>query len=312
MKVARYLKETFFYKYYKRMRYVFVGKFPLQYTKIQYKKYYGTKLNIDNPILLSEKIQYLKLITYPSSQKVIEAADKYTIHDYLDNKGLSAYSVPYLFIYAENQEVNLDELPRSFVLKKTNASGLNLLVKDKKNITQKELNEILHRWSKTDYGKIGGEFHYSASKSRIICENYFDLGDEYRFFMVGGKLAFIQVIVWDWDIDESGHQNNDATVIAGHKKHYRFHFDIEDNLILQDKDATRYVFKKPNYWEELIKVSESIGKDFPVVRVDFNDIQGVPKITELTFTPAGGFLEILRQKPNLDKELGVWINKLEV
>ncbi len=312
MHVKTYLKGTFIYKLYRNMRYLYVEKFPIKYTKMKYKKYYGAKLNLKNPTLLSEKIQYLKLFVYPTSAKVIKAADKYTVHNYLNSKGLSSYSVPYIGIYNENQEIDLNSLPNSFVLKKTNASGLNLIVKNKKDITQKDLNKITHRWLKFDYGKSGGEFHYSASKSRIICEKFFNLGDEYRFFMVQGRLAFVQVIVWDWDLDESGMQSGNTTVIDGHKKHYRFHFDTEDNLILKDNYSDDYSFKKPVYWKELIRVSEDIGKDFPVVRVDFNDIEGIPKITELTFTPANGFLEILRQKPDLNEELGKWLKRLEV
>ena len=55
-------------------------------TKKLYKKIFNRNLNLNNPILLTEKIQWLKLYDYPKNELVIQAADKYTLKEYLNNK----------------------------------------------------------------------------------------------------------------------------------------------------------------------------------------------------------------------------------
>ncbi|WP_432694727.1 ATP-grasp fold amidoligase family protein [Enterococcus faecium] len=291
------------------MKEFYIRKRPISYTKYQYKKYYEASLDLIKPQKLSEKIQYLKLLRYPYDEKVVLAADKYTLHEYLGEKGLLEYAVPFYKVYDNAEQINFNQLPEQFVIKKTNASGMNLIVKDKDKVDTKEVKSIVKGWMKKDFGSQTAEYHYSAATPRIICEPFLNLGDEFRLFMVGGNLAFIQVIKWDWTLDEDGKKNVENDLIKGHKKHYRLHFDSKGNLLWSDDGVSDLTFTPPIYWSDLKEIAKKISNDFPVVRIDFNDVDGQPKITELTFTPASGFLEILRNKPELDMELGKWLSK---
>ena len=284
-----------------------VRKSPIKETKKNYHKFYGKSLNLKNPQLLSEKIQYLKLFDYPKNSLVIKAADKYTIRDYLESKSFEKYEMPFIEIYNNPKEMNFEKLPQKFVLKKTNASGLNLIVKDKSKTSNKKLKKLMKKWLVSDYGDLSAEYHYYKKKNAIICEPFIEeLGNEYRMFMVGGKLAFVQVIIWYWNEKKDKAKEDD--MIEGHRKHSRVHLDRQWKVIWKDEDVVKTEIPKPHFFNEMERVSSIISKDFPVVRIDFNEVNDDIKITELTFTPASGFLEILRQRPELDKKLGTWID----
>lgn len=298
------LKKTFLLDMYKSWIRYKIKKNPIEESKKSYFKYYNRELNLENPQLLSEKIQFLKLFTYPKNPLVIEAADKYTIRNYLNTKSLEKYSMPFIFVYSTPEAIDFEKLPQKFVLKRTNASGMNLIVKDKGDISKKEIITLTKKWLSIDFGDMSAEYHYSQAESKIICEPFIEnLGNEYRLFMVDGRLAFVQVIIWYWDNGSEG-----DTTIEGHRKHSRIHLDDNWNVLWKDEEVTESKFIKPSFFDEMKEVSETIAKDFPVVRVDFNEIDNGIKIMELTFTPASGFLEVLRQNPDLDVKLGTWIS----
>lgn len=287
-----------------------VKKTPI-FLKYSYKRFYGLPMNFKTPQKLSEKMQILKRYVYPYRKDVIQAADKYTLHDYLKSKNLEELSVPYLKVYESAENFDITELPKSFVLKKTNASSFNLIIKDKDKITEQDIKKTIRSWFSIDFGKIQNEFHYSKAKDRVICEPYFEnLGNEFRFFMVNGEIGFIQVIVWDWSERLYKSKIDSDSVIQGHSKHYRLHFNENWELYWKDNNIPDDLkISKPTNWKELKLISKKIAKNFPVVRIDFNTVNNRLKIIELTFTPASGFLEILKQKPKLDVELG---NKLRI
>ncbi|WP_237579065.1 ATP-grasp fold amidoligase family protein [Candidatus Enterococcus willemsii] len=304
--LKNYIKESFVFKF---LRTKYLTKNHIKITSDVYKKFYGRELNLKYPRLLSEKIQCLKLFNYPQNLLVIQAADKYTLHEYLSRKQMKHLSVEYINIFEKSDYIDIGQLPEAFVLKKTNASGMNLIIKNKNEINNEKINKIVQKWFKTDFGLLTSEWHYSKAKDRVICEPYFqNLGNEYRIAMIKGNIAFIQVILWDWDQPVNDNEDTQNVpkpmIIEGHRKHYRAHYDEFWNLIWKDEDTPDINIQMPINWKEMVDISTKIGKDFPFVRVDFNIINGQLKITELTFTPASGFLELLRKNFELDKSLG--------
>lgn len=309
MEIRKILKKSLLYAPYIEVKARYVSKYPIIFTKYMYQKFYNEKLDLETPTKLSEKIQYLKLFNYPKNNLVVLASDKFTLHEYLNKKDFSEYSIPYIGIFDSVNQINFDKLPNKFVLKKTNASGMNLIVKDKDKLNLKKTKAEISKWMSTDFGLLSAERHYSSSVPRIICEPYLDLGDEFRFFMVSGKLAFIQVIKWEWNSNEDGNEEINKDIILGHRKHYRLHFNSKYQLMWADEDTPNMMIDLPEHIELMKSVANEIGKDFPVVRVDFNEVNKLPKITELTFTPASGFLDILRKQPEYNSKLGSWLEK---
>ncbi|WP_407854977.1 ATP-grasp fold amidoligase family protein [Enterococcus hailinensis] len=308
MQIRKILKKSLLYAPYIDIKARYINKYPIFYTKYRYKKFYNEKLDLKTPTKLSEKIQYLKLFNYPKNNLVVLASDKFTLHKYLKEKKLSEYAIPYIEVFENINQIDFNRLPNKFVLKKTNASGMNLIVKDKQKLNFEKIRTEIEGWMNIDFGLKTAERHYSASTSRIICEPYLDLGDEFRFFMVSGNIAFIQVIKWDWNSSEDGNRLENDDIILGHRKHYRLHFDSNFQLLWADKDVPNTLITLPNYMETMRDVASTIGNDFSVVRVDFNEVEKKPKITELTFTPANGFLDILKYMPEDDTKFGTWID----
>lgn len=303
--IKKILKKTPAFSLYKLFKNEVIKKYPEKFTKNKYQKFYGRSLDLVEPKYLSEKLQYLKLYEYPNNFKVIQAADKYTLHEYLKEKKLSYLSVPFIKVFEKNDDLQIAYLPQAFVIKKTNASGLNLIVKDKNKITEKFVNKLIKSWFKEDFGKNSIELHYSKAVDRVICEPFFEnLGNEYRVFMVNGEIGFVQVITWDWTKTDSEKNIADTNIIEGHGKSYRFHYDSSWKLLWKDEDTPEIIVEQPRNFETMIRISKTIAKDFPIVRVDFSEINNELKIMELTFTPARGFLDVLKNIPELDRKLG--------
>ncbi|MDR1606204.1 MAG: hypothetical protein LBS41_03730 [Streptococcaceae bacterium] len=285
-----------------------VHRDPIGSVHNSYQKAYHRPLHLDKPQYFTEKLQWLKLFAYPYNPLVVQAADKYTLKQYLREHDLAAYETPYIEVLTDVNQIDLSRYPQSFVMKKTNASGMNLIVKDKSKVSNKTLRRIASQWLKEDFGYNTAERHYSQAQDRIMIEPMFDLGDEYRCFMVAGKFAFVQVIVWDWTQTEQGNEVSDG-VIQGHAKHYRVHIDADWQVTWKEPGTPKVEIAKPAHFDEMIRVAHQIGQDFPIVRVDFQMVDQQLKIGELTLTPGSGFMLYfdVDVDVDVDVELGTWL-----
>lgn len=286
--------------------------FPVYFLKKRYKKFYNSDLNLVHPKKLSEKMYISKYYLYPKNGLVVQAADKYTFHEFINNLGLENYLMPYLKVFKSPREIDLTYLPKQFVLKKTNASGDNLIVKDKSITSNKAVRRIVNKWMRIDFGSVNLEKHYSKSMDRIICEPYIEnLGNEFRIFYVNGNITYYQIVIWDWDVTEAG-ESESSTIINGHRKHDLIYLDEKKNIISTTTNSNFSVKElfSNKLMEEMVSVSNQIAKMFPFVRVDFNIIDGKPKIMELTFTPAAGNLKVLKDNPDLDLAWGNLLGEL--
>ena len=61
----------------------FVGFFPVAASKIVYRRARGERLDLKNPKLYDEKLQYLKLFEYSKNDLVSMCADKYAVREYV-------------------------------------------------------------------------------------------------------------------------------------------------------------------------------------------------------------------------------------
>lgn len=62
---------------------------PTLASKTLYKRAFGKKLNLNNPITFSEKLTWLKLNTYYNNSLVTMCADKYKVREHINNCGLN-------------------------------------------------------------------------------------------------------------------------------------------------------------------------------------------------------------------------------
>lgn len=233
------------------------------------------KLNLKNPQTFNEKIQLYKLKYCPNNNIIIECTDKYRIRNYLKEKNLLYYGVPYIGFWNKVDDIPWDKLPNKFVLKCNHGCAYNIICSNKDELDIIEAKKKLSKWLKEDFSEFNAEPHYSHIKRGIICEEYLGDGNsdfliDYKIHCFNGKPKFVLIC--------SGRAQRSAEYI---------YYDLNwDELPYSNTESSH--FSKPTSFSEMIDVCNVIAKDFLFVRVDFYDINGRPYIGELTFVPAGG------------------------
>lgn len=264
-------------------RYAKIGKKnPQRLAEILFRKYHGRNINWENPEDIDEKINWLKFNTNTTLWS--ELTDKYSVRQFVEEKGLGHTLNQIYAVYDRVEDIRLEALPDDFVLKLTNGGGgmFVKIIHDKKEIEIEKLKKNLNQWIEYPYGLITAEPHYLSIKPRIIAEKYLESELEgelslvdYKFNCYNGK-AYSVFLCSDR---------------VGEKVNYSI-YDLNWNLH-PDKIAPHYrthkIFPKPKSFDKMLRYSEILAKDFPIVRVDWYEINGEPVFSELTFTPGGGF-----------------------
>jgi len=270
--------------------------FPVFFVKQQYKYITHHKLNLDNPLRYTEKLQYLRLFVYPHDDLVIKCAGRASVREYVEDKGYGETLIPTYGIFNDFNDIDFAHLPASFVMKATHACAYNVIVRDKSNLDLIPLKKRFAKWLKTNYGKKTLELHYSPIKPQIIIEKFLGEVDslpiEYKIHVFNGIAKSMYVVSGRGvDIRYNNYYIDwtpfDGSQFNGWKKR-------EEEIPI------------PKNWKEMVKMAEDLGKSFPFVRVDLYNISGKIYFSELTFTPAKGTLILDDDK--CDFEMGAWLN----
>ena len=259
--------------------------------KLQYRIKLKRKLNLKDPKRYTEKIQWYKL--YYRNPVMMECVDKYGVRRYIEKKGLGNILNQLYQVVDRPEEINFDQLPDKFVIKTTNGSGTNILVKDKKTLniaeTKKKLNDFLNMAE----ASAGIEWAYGGSSKKIIVEELLednsnkDKGiSDYKFLCFNGKPVYV---VYDKDR------------FSDHKRNF---YDVNWNYVKVDSDCPCFEdsVKKPENYEKMVEIASVLSRDFPAVRVDLYNIEGKIYFGELTFYPWSGYVQYTPD--SFDFELG--------
>lgn len=266
------------------------------YVKYQYKYITHHRLNLKNPIRYTEKLQYLRLKVYPKDDLVSKCAGRVGLRDYAKEKGFAENLIKIYGIFDSFDDINFDLLPNQFVMKCTHACAFNYICFDKSKIDKVALKKKFNRWLKTDYGKSTVEMHYSKIKPQIIIEELLLENDwlpiEYKIHVFNGKAKNMYVVT---------SRNKDIRY-----NNYYIDWTPFDGSQFNGWKKTDYPLKKPDNWDEMVKMAEILAKPFPFVRVDFYSIDNKIYISEMTFTPAKGTL--ILDDDRCDFEMGEWLD----
>lgn len=269
---------------------------PTFYVKYQYKYITHHKLNLKKPIRYTEKLQYLRLFVYPKMPLVSKCASRDVVREYIKENGLEKYLIPVYGVFDKFEDIDFAKLPNQFVLKCTHACAFNKIVLNKDEIDKEQLKKQFRKWLKTNYGNKTIEKHYSSIKPRIIIEKYIgelnDLPLEYKIHVFNGKARSLYVV-------------------SGRGKDIRYNnYYIDwtpfDGSQFNGWKKTDYPLAKPNNFDEMVSLSETLAKPFPFVRVDLYNINGKIYFSEMTFTPAKGTL--ILDDDQCDFEMGKWLD----
>ncbi len=232
--------------------------------------------NLENPTSYTEKVNASKI--YMGNERCTLLADKYLVKEFIKNELGEKYVVPLFGVWENAEDINYDSLPDKFVLKVNNASGRNILVKNKKELNIEETNKQLNAWLKENYGYVGFSLQYRGIQPRIICEEYLDeLAEsvyDYQFFCFHGEPRYI------WCINGSHRAGCRAAF-------YDLDWNMQPFSFGYPKDDI--VAPKPSKLEEMIEISKKLSKGFEHVRVDLYEMpDGRLLFGEMTFQTWGG------------------------
>ena len=278
-----------------KRRYKSIKRIPRQKYEEYVKKIYaekmdrfefsrGCRMDFEDPLDFTQKQQWLNL--YDRDPRKSLYTDKYEVRKHIIETIGEEYLVPLIRIdgkdvFSKVSEIDFDKLPKSFVIKCTHGSHMNIIVPDKSSLTKKEITSIrkqLNKWLKTDYSFVSGlELQYHYITPRMIIEQYIAINNDlpdYKFFCFSGELKFMWV---------------DTQRFNGHR---RTVFDLDFNKAPFQFDLFPGVghIDKPSHFEEMKKISKKLGEDFAFVRVDFYESNDKLYFGELTFSSHAGLM----------------------
>lgn len=267
-----------------------------KYIELQYKYITHHKLNFANPIRYTEKLQYLRYYVYPKNPLVSKCAGRVGVREYLKELNLDKYLIPIYGIYDKFEDINFDSLPNQFVMKCSHGCAMNYICYDKNKIDYKSLKKQFNKWLHTNYGKKTVELHYSPIKPQIIIEKLLlednHLPIEYKIHVYNGKAKNLYVVT---------NRGKDIRYT-----NYYIDWTSFDGSQFNGWKKSDTPINKPVNFDEMVKISELLAGNFPFVRVDLYNINGVIYFSEMTFTPAKGTLILDDDK--CDYEMGEWLD----
>lgn len=266
---------------------------PVLSVKLLYWKITKKRLNLVKPKTFDEKIQWLKF--YWQDPLVVKCGDKYTVRDYVREKGLDNILTKLYGSYDMPNELEYEKYPQKYVIKTSNSCKTIIIVDEKNGIDKKEIEKKLRTWQKLDYSKMSIEPHYAKMYPKIIVEEFLDDGTgifpiDYKIFCFNGEPKFIEVMT-------------DRTENHKIKRHF---YDLNWVPLDYEKVKKNKVLEKPARLSEFINISKKLSEDFPFVRVDLYNLKDRIILGELTFTPSSGIATYYNEETQ--KELGSMID----
>lgn len=269
---------------------------PVAYLHWQYRFITGNKLNLTNPKLYTEKLQYLRHFVFPLDPLVIRATDRVAVRAMLEEKGLKKYLVPTYGSFNRFEDIPWKQLPKQFVLKCSHASGFNHIVLDKDHLHLPSLQRKFNRWLRQDYGLKTLERHYSPIPRKIIIEKYLgfatSLPIEYKIHVFHGQAKYLYVVTGRGADIRYTHLLINWTPFPGAQ--------------FNGWTSADYPVIEPDKFKTMVQLAEKLGSPFAFVRVDLYSIKEKIYVSELTFTPAKGTLKLT--DPLVDAQMGEWLS----
>lgn len=249
----------------------------LEYIKKRYEISMGKKLDLENPITYTEKLQWLKL--YDRKEIYTKMVDKYEVKEYVGQRIGYEYVIPTLGVWERFEDIDFDMLPNKFVLKCTHDSGSIVICKNKDEFDIIRAKRKLNKALKRNYYAASREWPYKNVKRRIIAEQYME--DEtvrelrdYKFFTFNGKPHFLYIT--------QGRNAESETTADFFDMNFNPLPFVIDHKVSQNKPAT------PVKFELMKELAEKLSDGTPQLRVDFYEVNGNVFFGEMTFFHCSG------------------------
>lgn len=266
MKRPKLIQEMF-----NLLRYTSFSIWPEATLKSEFKRHAGYSLNLENPQTFNEKLQWLKLNWF--DPKATICADKYSVRNFVEERGLSHILNDLYAVYDSVEEIDLDVLPDEFVMKVTHGCGQHLICTNKPEVDWEYEKKVFNKWLKKSHYFYSLEWVYKDIKPRIIVEKLIKTDDgkppiDYKIFCFDGEPKNLFV----------------ATDRGEGTTKFDF-YDCDWNLLTVKNHYPNSgrILSKPIQLEEMLEYAKVLSEGFPHVRVDFYIENGKVIFGECTF-----------------------------
>ena len=286
-------KSTVIGFFYRRWPHIVPEKLYLEW---QYKMSMGRNLNLKNPTLFTEKLQWLKL--YDHNPLYTKLVDKYEVKQYIKERIGEQAVIPLYGVWDNFEDIDFGKLPNQFILKCTHDSGGFYICKDKNLFDYEAAKKKITEHLRHDQFLCSHEWAYKNVKPRIIAEKYIpSLGKsnsvEYKLTCCDGEVKCITVCTGiPHDAYELRHNDN-------------FNKDWSRQNWYAFYTPTGKEISKPKEMDLMVEYSEKLSKGIPQVRIDWYIIDGNVFFGEFTFYTWGGLIQFSPESQ--DKVMGEWI-----
>lgn len=255
------------------------------YSKVLYFIVFGKRIDIHHPKTFNEHIIARKLEDKKYNYDIY--TDKYAVRKFVKECVGEQILNPVYGVYNSFDEIPFDELPDSFALKATHASGFNIIVPDKSKLDMKNAKRKFDKWLKLNFYYKDREKNYKNIVPRILCDKYIEFDScltEYKIYCFSGSAKLICQ-----NVEHEGRRYTNVFDRNFCPIPVRFGYNNFDYPVTEKK-------------EELICIAEKLSEKFEFVRVDLYENNGKILFSELTFHSGGGLVPL--SPPEYDVEFG--------
>jgi hypothetical protein len=257
------------------------------YVQLLYLKTHRRFLCLRRPRTFDEKLQWYKL--YYRDPLMTTLSDKYEVRGYLQAAGHGNLLNELYGVYDSPMEIDFASLPRSFVIKATHGSGMNIICKDKAGLDWQKCRASLDRWLATDYFHCGRQWAYKNIRPRLVCEKYLENEEfaeliDYKFYCYHGQPEVLFVC--------TGRYHPQGVQYNAYDMNWRRIYTYKG------RPCSELAIEKPCNLDAMIAVVRDLCRNFPFVRVDLYAIKEKIIFGEFTFYPDNGVIPFTPSRYN--------------
>ena len=264
------------------------------FIKTKYRLKMGKHLNLQNPQLFTEKLQWLKL--YDRQPLYPTLVDKYEVKKYVAKVIGEEYIIQTLGVWDSYDEIDFENLGDKFVLKTTHAGGSSgvVICKDIESFDYEKARKKLERSLNFDSYWVIREWPYKMVKHRILAERLLECSDgdlkDYKFYCFNGEPKVLLVA---------------SNRFTTHNFNY-FDMDFHDLPITSSEGPRSDTpINRPKNFEEMVGIVRKLCVGIPHVRVDLYNVDGRIYFGELTLDDSSGYDNM--NSDEWDLKFGGWL-----
>lgn len=229
-------------------------------------------------------------------------ADKLAVREYVKSRIGEKHLIPVLAVPDIFTQDVFDALPESFVMKANHGCGFVKVVRNKADVTFKQLQQLADKWLATNFYFASRERHYRSIRPRLYFEKL--LLDS-----TGKVPSDYKINIFDREAAEPVVYTGVVSDRFGSPRHD--FYDTQWNPL--DIAAAGYPRSeqpapRPENWAEVLDVAKRLVDGLGYVRVDLYVFDEKIFFGELTFTPGAGVTRFSRD--SFDFEWGQLINSI--